>query len=394
MASRFWVGGGSSASWTATAPTNWSASSGGANNASVPTVADDATFNGLGASGNSNVTVPGTATALTLNITSGYSGQFNSSSVLTIAGSVTFGSNMTFAGGGNLTISATATITSNGKTYPGSVTFSGSSSVKTIADNMSIASTLGCNGASMTINTSTGATITCLNLTISSAVSGSCPIVLNGGTWTGTVAISNNLTLQGAVTLSGTSIAYGAGTLTAAVGSNIASMTGALSLPAAGAVLDCSNVTFNNIMFGSNNTSVQLNSTLNSTTVTSTAINLTFTGTAGFNAGTFNCTITQASTITLVHGVAYTITTALSANTSRVGSIVVFTSDDGTATAALTLNNGATCNVLASFTRIDASAGRMIWTFNGTVTTSKNISSFSDAFPPSVGRVFQAAASY
>lgn len=36
MAARFWVGGGSTANWNATAPTNWAETSGGAGNQSVP----------------------------------------------------------------------------------------------------------------------------------------------------------------------------------------------------------------------------------------------------------------------------------------------------------------------------------------------------------------------
>jgi hypothetical protein len=43
MAARFWVGG--SGNWNLTSTTNWSATSGGAGGASVPTVADDVTFN-------------------------------------------------------------------------------------------------------------------------------------------------------------------------------------------------------------------------------------------------------------------------------------------------------------------------------------------------------------
>ncbi len=41
MASRYWVGSGSSTNWDAVTPTNWSATDGGANDASVPTTGDD-----------------------------------------------------------------------------------------------------------------------------------------------------------------------------------------------------------------------------------------------------------------------------------------------------------------------------------------------------------------
>lgn len=51
MAARYWVGGGSSTSWAATGNTNWSATSGGANNASVPTAADDVFFDAASGAG-------------------------------------------------------------------------------------------------------------------------------------------------------------------------------------------------------------------------------------------------------------------------------------------------------------------------------------------------------
>ena len=59
-------------------------------------------------------------------------------------------------------------------------------------------------------------------------------------------------------------------------------------------------------------------------------------------------------------------------------SILTFTSDDGTIKAKLKLNQGATCNVLANFTRIDASGGRSINSFNGIITNCININSFND----------------
>ncbi len=56
----------------------------------------------------------------------------------------------------------------------------------------------------------------------------------------------------------------------------------------------------------------------------------------------------------------------------------LFTSDHATNKANITLNNGALCNVLASFTRIDASGGRTIFTFNGVLTTTVNITAITD----------------
>ncbi len=63
MASRFWVGGGSANTWAATVNTNWATTSGGANNASVPTTTDVAVFDSNSGVGNSvigaSITVQG-----------------------------------------------------------------------------------------------------------------------------------------------------------------------------------------------------------------------------------------------------------------------------------------------------------------------------------------------
>lgn len=50
-ANRYWVGGGSSTNWNATGNTNWSATSGGANNASVPSSIDNVYFDANSGSG-------------------------------------------------------------------------------------------------------------------------------------------------------------------------------------------------------------------------------------------------------------------------------------------------------------------------------------------------------
>lgn len=63
MAARFWVSGGSG-NWTSTS--NWSATSGGARGASVPSTADTATFNALSGAGTATVNVSVTIQTLTM----------------------------------------------------------------------------------------------------------------------------------------------------------------------------------------------------------------------------------------------------------------------------------------------------------------------------------------
>jgi hypothetical protein len=118
--------------------------------------------------------------------------------------------------------------------------------------------------------------------------------------------------------------------------------------------------------------------TITGTLSLGSSIDPTFAGTAGFSCGTLTYGTISAHIVTLANGITYTITGTFNCYLSRNGSSPLFTSDHATNKAILTLNNGATCNVLANFTRIDASAGRTINTFNGTATSCLNVVPFND----------------
>lgn len=117
MADRYWVGG--AGTWDTTT-THWSATSGGAAGASVPTSSDNAIFNA--SSGGGAVTVSGSRTCLDLNCT-GFTGTLTgtASPVITLSGSLTLASGMVFntTSGPTLTFNRTTaggTITTAGKT--------------------------------------------------------------------------------------------------------------------------------------------------------------------------------------------------------------------------------------------------------------------------------------
>lgn len=139
-ASRYWVGGGSSANWDATANTNWSATSGGANNASVPTSADDVFFDGVGG-GASNSTLSAGITIRSLDMT-GYTNTLTHNENITLSiGDATAGAgnNALIFGGLTYTLGSATTsaisftstsataqnVNGNNKTM-GNVTFNGS----------------------------------------------------------------------------------------------------------------------------------------------------------------------------------------------------------------------------------------------------------------------------
>lgn len=118
MADRYWVGGGSSTSWNATGPTNWSGTSGGSNDASVPTSVDTVYFDENSGTGNSVISASISIGTL---VCSGYTGTLTHN----VNVAVTLGSGflqfrlllpntMTYTKGNDFTSSFTFSGTSNG----------------------------------------------------------------------------------------------------------------------------------------------------------------------------------------------------------------------------------------------------------------------------------------
>ncbi len=131
MANRYFLNIG--ANWGDTA--NWSDTSGGTGGFSVPTNADDVFFDAN--SGNCTVNASNRV-CKTLNFT-GYTNTITMTFGITVSGSVTLVAAMTIAGASGLTINATGTFTSNGKTWPNALTFSATNTL-TLADDLNIKS--------------------------------------------------------------------------------------------------------------------------------------------------------------------------------------------------------------------------------------------------------------
>ena len=164
MADRYWVLG--TGTWDATNTVNWSASSGGAGGASVPTAADNVFFDA-----NSNVL----ATAFTVTMAnsprvcndftaSGLDGAMTlagSAIGLTVSGSLTFqATNFTRTYTGTTTFNATTTgktVTTNGVTFGGIINFNGvgggwklGSAVSALSSNILTNGTLDLDGKTLT----------------------------------------------------------------------------------------------------------------------------------------------------------------------------------------------------------------------------------------------------
>ena len=115
MAARYWVGG--TASWDGTAGTKWALTSGGAGGQAVPTTADDVFFTNL-STGTCTVAAGNTG-AKSITCT-GFTGTLSVTADITVAGSITLVAGMTYTqslGVVTVTVSATGTITSAGKTF-------------------------------------------------------------------------------------------------------------------------------------------------------------------------------------------------------------------------------------------------------------------------------------
>jgi hypothetical protein len=299
-----------------------------------------------------------------------------STSTLTVAGNVTLDTGLIISGTGQMTINATSTITSNGYQWPNDMAFVFSSTTKTISGDLVILGALLTGNNVQTVN---GDDLYSNGATVNNPIQGTSKLIFTGGIWQGsnTTGISNDLDIAGNVTITGT-VYYRTGTLTYVSGS--VTVTSSVLFLSLSCTLDTAGLTFETVtLTNTTNQTYTINSKLSAVNLNlGTLQPTTFAGSAGFEVQNLVVPNIQAATITLVASVIYTITSSFNCFSSRVGSIVLFTSSHGTDKAILTLDNPSACNVLASFTRIDASNGRTIPTFNGTITDCLNIVEFHD----------------
>lgn len=143
---RYWVGGGSSVNWNATANTNWGTASNIQDNASVPTTTDDVCFDGVG-TGASNSTISANIEIKSLDMT-GYANTLTHNAFTLTVNGLTFklSSGMTYTTTSGSTVTFTSTsgttqITTNGKSFR-SLTLNGAGGTFQLQDN-STASALG-----------------------------------------------------------------------------------------------------------------------------------------------------------------------------------------------------------------------------------------------------------
>lgn len=140
MANRYWVGG--SGTWNTTSTTNWSASSGGASGASVPTAVDSVFFD---QAGTYTVTCTGALTCLDITVSAG-TVTFASGTTPTfaISGSMSLVAGTVWSSTGAITFNATTTgktITTNGVTISTFIVFNGVGGGWTLGSALTLSST-------------------------------------------------------------------------------------------------------------------------------------------------------------------------------------------------------------------------------------------------------------
>lgn len=130
MADRYWVGG--TGTWNTSSTTVWSASSGGASGASVPTAADNVIFD---QAATYTVTLTGALACLSLTVTAG-TVTFQSTGTIAVSGNFTLRTGTVWTASGLLTFNSTTSqnITTAGTTMACPFTFNGVGGAWTLVD--------------------------------------------------------------------------------------------------------------------------------------------------------------------------------------------------------------------------------------------------------------------
>jgi hypothetical protein len=288
----------------------------------------------------------------------------------------------------NLRFTGSSTVNTNGITW-NNVFLQAVGQTLTLTSDMTCLGSTTCS-ISSSINKTVSEKWRTNGLSTSSQLGGTGEIILTGGTWesTGTLAraVVCDLTINGNVSVVG-SVFFG--TLSRVLkfdntgGPYTVTTTGSTLFVAPEFTFDTYGIAWNNISLYATGGIITVNSLIVANSIDLGAISMSFLGTGGFETNNLICNHISALTITLQNSVTYQINEQFLCRSSRVGSIVLFTSNHASLRANLLMpNNGNnTCNVLASFTRIDASGGRSINTFGGTVTDCININQYYDYKP-------------
>jgi hypothetical protein len=198
MADRYWTGG--NGTWDTSDTTNWSTTPSGSGGASVPTAADSVFFQ---VAGGATITLSGSLTCLDLTVLIGTT--FSGIGTLTISGSMSFNAGIvSWPSTGTVTFNATTTgktVTTNGTTITGLITFDGVGGAWTLGSALSCGSVSFAGG---TLNTAgyavSSASFIATGFSVRTLTLGSSTWTITGsgaGAWD-TLTGSTNLTVSAA----------------------------------------------------------------------------------------------------------------------------------------------------------------------------------------------------
>ena len=346
MADRYWVAGGNG-NYNST--TNWSATSGGASGASVPTSVDNVFFNG--SSGVGTATINTSSSCANLNLT-GFTGTISFANTLTTTGSiVNLGTGgYTQAGISGLVIQNNSTLTSGGVIWSRKLTIN-STSTFTLADDWTVTGDFQINNIP-TINNNTLNIGGNFIMASPNWATGTTIFNFNGtGTWSSNSGgfLRNNVTINtptGTLTISGT-VGYQVGTLTYIAGTVI---TTGSTLSTQGAVtLNTNGITWNNISITTSAT-ITLGSNLTLTGTLTIGNSLTNFVLGGFNLISINANLTMSASGTFTMPTNQTFKTLTVSGASTIN------------TNTLTITENLTINSTVQGTTTIVYAGTGTWT--------------------------------
>lgn len=204
MANRYWVGGNNT--WDSTAGTKWALTSGGAGGQAVPTSADDVFFDA--GSGINTCTISSGNTGAKSITCTGFTGTLAGVAGISVAGSVVFSSGMTLSYSGRITITASASIITGGKTV-GDITINAPGGTVQLGSALTMASSADLNLAAGTLTTSaSNYSITAMQLMITGSAAKT--LTLNSST----VTLTRNDTSTEAFRYSGSNLTFSAASST------------------------------------------------------------------------------------------------------------------------------------------------------------------------------------
>lgn len=241
------------------------------------------------------------------------------------------------------------------------------------------------NTVTSTVNRTTSETFN-INGGISAAgavLTGNAIHNITGGTVnvTSTAAISSVLlNISGSIIISALTLGNGC-TINYLSGSvNTSNSTLTLNNATQTHTLNTNGIIWNNIYFNNANISLFLSSSLycNGDLILGQYAVFNISGKEFNVSRIISNIVSTGTTFTIPSSSFHIVRDGLFISSSRIGANSTITSNSATERTYLTLLPNALCNTHANFTRIDASLGRPIRTFNGTITDCRNIEQLTD----------------